>query len=222
MIVTIDGPAASGKSSTARAVAERLGFRHLESGALYRGLTHAALRAGIPSDTWDDLSPERLDALGVHARPGPRAFRIFAREHDVTNELRGEEVNRAVSRMARVPAVREWLLDTLRAAARDTDLVADGRDMGTVVFPNADVKFFLTASLEARAHRRALEHTSQPDPHRIAAEREDLAERDRIDTERTVAPLRPAGDAIHIDTTTLTFDDQVARIVEIVNARRSS
>jgi cytidylate kinase len=126
-----------------------------------------------------------------------------------------------VSRIARIPAVRDWLLERLRTAARDTNLVADGRDMGTVVFPDADIKFFLTASLEARARRRALELSKDPDDSRVAVEMKRLAERDRTDTERTVAPLRPAEDAVQIDTTALTFDEQVQRIVSIVNEVRS-
>ena len=222
MIVTIDGPAASGKSSTARAVAEKLGFRHLESGALYRGLTYAALRAGIAPESWDNIDAHQLEALDVCAEPGPHGFRILARGHDVTDRIRSEDVNRLVSRIARIPAVRDWLLERLRAAARGTNLVADGRDTGTVVFPDADIKFFLTASLEARARRRALELSKDPDDSRVAVEMKRLAERDRTDTERAVAPLRPAEDAVHIDTTGLTFDEQVSRIVEMVNAKRTN
>jgi cytidylate kinase len=221
MIVTIDGPAASGKSSTARTVAEKLGFRHLESGALYRGLTYAALRAGIAPESWDNIDAHRLAALDVRAEPGPQGFRILARGHDVTDRIRSEDVNRLVSRIARIPAVRDWLLERLRTAARDTNLVADGRDMGTVVFPDADIKFFLTASLEARARRRALELSKDPDDSRVAVEKKRLAERDRTDTQRAVAPLRPAADAIHIDTTALTFEEQVDQIVSLVNEARS-
>jgi cytidylate kinase len=221
MIVTIDGPAASGKSSTARAVAARLGFRHLESGALYRGLTFAALEEGVPPAQWETLDPERLEALNVRAVPGAGGFRIFAREHDVTESLRGDAVNRSVARMAKIPAVRSWLLGRLRSAAQGTDLVADGRDMGTVVFPGADVKVFLTASLEARAMRRAREVSDGPDPARIATEMQELAERDRVDMEREIAPLRPADDATHVDTTRLSFDEQVGLIVGIVERKRS-
>ena len=222
MIVTIDGPAGSGKSSTARAFAERLGFHHLESGALYRGLTLAALRAGVPVEQWDHLDAAALGRLAVHAVPAKRAFRVFAGSEDVTAALRDPDVDRNVSRMARVPAVRAWLLEQLRAAARNVDLVADGRDMGTVVFPNADVKVFLTANLAARARRRVLEERQDADPAAVAAEMERLAERDRTDSERTVAPLRPAPDAVHLDTTDLDFDQQVDAIVALVRERMVS
>ncbi|MCI0436482.1 MAG: (d)CMP kinase [Gemmatimonadetes bacterium] len=221
MIVTIDGPAGSGKSSSARAVADELGFRYLESGAFYRGLTLAALRAGISPEHWDGLDANALDALAVHAVPGERGFRILAGAEDISSELRSPAVNARVSAMARVPAVRAWLLDSLRSAARGADLVAEGRDMGTVVFPDADVKIFLTANLETRARRR-LGESGDADPalDALAAEEARLAERDRVDRERSVAPLRAADDAIHVDTTGLSFEAQVARIVALVRAAR--
>ncbi len=219
MIVTIDGPAGSGKSSTARAVAERLGYRHLESGAFYRALTVAALRSGIEPAHWDALDDQALAALRVRVTPAERGFRIFAGDEEVTDALREPAVNTEVSRMARVPAVRAWLLDSLRDAAKGVNLVAEGRDMGTVVFPDAEVKCYLTASLTTRARRRLAE-AGQADPSadELAAEEARLAARDRVDSQRAVAPLRPAADAIHIDTTTLDFDEQVARIEALVRA----
>jgi len=220
VIVAIDGPAGSGKSSTARAVAERLGFRYLESGAFYRALTLAALRRGLPPDEWHDLTLERMDELDVGARPGTAGYRLMIGDEDVSEAIRSDDVTARVSLMARVPAVREWLLGRLRAAAT-TDLVADGRDMGTVVFPGADVKVFLTAQPAERARRRLLERgDSDPGPAAVADERRRLLERDRIDTERTVAPLRKAGDAVEIDTTGLSFDEQVDRVVALVRERQ--
>lgn len=220
MIITIDGPAGSGKSSTARAVAARLGFRHLDSGAFYRALTLAALRRGLPAEQWDALTRQQLDDLGVQGRPGPEGYRLFIGDEDVTTEIRSAEVNANVSRMARVPAVRAWLLDRLRDAAANTDLVADGRDMGTVVFPDADLKVFLVAALETRAIRKLRERgIESPGPEQIEAEVQRLAERDRLDTERAVAPLRQAPDAIRVDTTDLTFDQQVSAIVDLARAR---
>lgn len=220
MIVAIDGPAGSGKSSTARAVAEHLGFRHLESGALYRGLTFAALRAGIPTEHWDALSHDQLVKLAVRAEPDGRGFRILVGDQEVSHELRSSDVNRHVSHMSRIPAVRAWLLDGLRAAASGADLVADGRDMGTVVFPDADVKVFLTADIETRARRRLREDARSDDPDSLLHETARLAARDRSDSERPVAPLRIAPDATRIDTTNLDFDAQVERIVGLVLARR--
>ncbi len=220
MIIAIDGPAGSGKSTTARAVARRLGFRHLDSGAFYRALTYAALRAGVPPERWDDLSPAELDRFAVRAEPAGEGFRLLHDALDVTSEIRSPEVNARVSHMARVPAVRDWLLRRLRQAARGVDLVADGRDMGTVVFPDADLKIFLTADPAIRARRRLAEHgIVEPDDGTLAAEVERLRERDRMDTERSVAPLRMAEDAVPVDTTALTFDEQVERIVRLAESR---
>ena len=221
MIIAIDGPAGSGKSSTARAVAQRLGFRHLDSGAFYRALTHATLEAGWPSEGWNALTTAQLDTLGVRAEPANEGFRLLAHERDITGLLRSPQVNAKVSLMARVPAVRDWLLERLRETARGTDLVADGRDIGTVVFPAADLKVFLTAERGTRARRRLLE---QGNPHPADTDLDDeierLSQRDRIDSERPVAPLRPAPDAIPLDTTNLTFEEQVEAIVGLAQARR--
>ncbi|MFW6078713.1 MAG: (d)CMP kinase [Gemmatimonadota bacterium] len=216
MIVTLDGPAGSGKSTTAGAVADRLGFHHLESGAFYRALTLAALDADIPPERWPDLSASDFDRLGVRALPDERGYRFFIDDDDATDRLRSKPVDEHVSLMARVPAVRDWLLHRLRDAARGVDLVADGRDMGTVVFPDAELKFFLTASAETRARRRLAQHgLHDPDPGRVAEETRRLLDRDRIDSERDIAPLRRPDDAVVVDTTHLDFDQQVDRIVRL-------
>jgi cytidylate kinase len=219
MIITIDGPAGSGKSSTAHAVAKALDIRHLDSGAFYRALTLAALENEIPVESWEQLSFEQLDALNVRGIPGDDGYAFFIDNREITPGLRSEPVNAHVSRMASVPAVRQWLHDRLRAAAKGADLVADGRDMGTVVFPEADVKVFLTCTLETRAKRRLLERgIDTPDAQEIVAETRRLADRDRLDSERKLAPLRPAPDAIHLDTTGLTFDQQVRRVIQLIRA----
>ncbi len=223
MIVTIDGPAGSGKSSTARAVAERLGWRHLDSGAFYRALTYAALRAGIPDESWDALDAAQLDALAVQARPAEHGWSLVAGEDDVTDEIRSPAVNARVSLMARVPAVRAWLLGRLRAAADHCDLVTDGRDMGTVVFPHADLKVFLVADPRERARRRLLEQGHRaPSAAEVDAEVERLLERDRIDSSRDVAPLLKPADAVVLDTTALGFEEQVETVVALARARGAS
>lgn len=223
MIVTIDGPAGSGKSTTARAVAERLGFRHLDSGAFYRAITLVALRAEMPVERWAALAAADLDRFNIHARPaGDDTFRLCAGDEDITGDLRSADVNANVSRMAELPAVRDWLFGRLRSAAEGGDLVADGRDMGTVVFPDARLKVFLTADISERARRR-LEQEGRTDPSSadIDAEVQRIARRDRIDSEREHAPLQPATDAIVIDTTRLSFDQQVDRITELARARQA-
>jgi CMP/dCMP kinase len=219
VIIAIDGPAGSGKSSTARAVARALGFRHLDSGAFYRALTLAALRSKLPPGAWDALRPGQLDAFGITAEPAELGFRMRIGGEDVTDAIRAAEVNAHVSAMARVPAVRDWLLQTLRDAARRTDLVADGRDIGTVVFPSADLKVFLDADPRTRALRRLAQMGLPTSDDAVSDEVARIRERDRIDSEREVAPLRQAADAVLLDTTGLDFREQVARIVELARER---
>lgn len=214
MIIAIDGPAGSGKSSTARAVAEALGFRHLDSGAFYRALTWAALQSGIPVEDWAGLTPGQLDALNVTSEPGGTGFTMLVDGNPVSREIRSQEVTARVSDMARVPAVRDWLMGSLRAAASTADLVADGRDIGTVVFPDADLKVFLVADPAERARRRLLQMSTQPDGKTLQAEIARIEARDRADASRETAPLRQADDARVLDTTSLSFDQQVNRIVE--------
>lgn len=220
MIISIDGPAGSGKSSTAKAVAARLGFRHLDSGAFYRAITFAALEKGIPEADWAALDHDRLNELGVHARASDDSFEFFIGDRNITGEIRSPEVNAHVSPMAAVPAVREWLLEQLRDAASETSLVSDGRDMGTVVFPNADLKIFLIAQSETRAKRRLAE-TGNTTPSYIDVQNEvdRLGRRDRMDSQRAAAPLKQAADAVVIDTTSLTFEEQVARIVKLAEQK---
>lgn len=221
MIIAIDGPAGSGKSSTARAVARRLGFRHLDSGAFYRALTYVALTERLAPEEWSGLTTSALDSLGITARPADEGFHLCRNGVNITGELRRQEVNAHVSEMARVPAVRDWLLAHLRAAASGSDIVADGRDIGTVVFPEAELKVFLVADPEVRARRRLAEYgNTAPTPAEVTAETERLLQRDRIDSEREVAPLRAAPDAVRVDTSHLDFEEQVAEIVHLAERRR--
>jgi CMP/dCMP kinase len=220
MIIAIDGPAGSGKSTTAKAVARKLGFRHLDSGAFYRALTYAALTEGLDPETWGELRSFQIERLGIEAWQADDGFRLYQHGKDITPELRTPEVNAHVSMMARVPAVRRWLLGQLRSAAKDTNLVADGRDMGTVVFPQADLKVFLTADTTERARRRLAEHgKTDPTPEEVEGEAARLSGRDKIDSEREIAPLVQAPDAIPIDTTGVRFEEQVEMIVGLARAR---
>lgn len=219
-VVTIDGPAGSGKSSTAREVARRLGFRHLDSGALYRALTFALLESGRDPEEWTDLTEEELRALGVRVRPTESGFEIRAGDRVILDgELRTPRVTAQVSPLARIPAVRAALLDLQRQAGAEGALVADGRDMGTVVFPDADLKVFLNADLQERARRRLLEEGGDADDaEAVATEAASIAARDKRDSERAVSPLRRPDDAVDLDTTGLDFEEQVEAVVTRVRA----
>lgn len=220
IVIAIDGPAASGKSSTARAVAAELGYRYLDSGAFYRTITLAALEARIPVERWPDLAADELRELNVSATPAEGGYALSIAGTEVGDRIRAPEVDRHVSTMAAVPAVRDWLLDALRDAGRSGALVADGRDIGTVVFPDAELKIFLVCDPEVRALRRLLQSgVEQPSQDEIRAEAHRLMERDRQDQSRSAAPLLRAADAVLLDTTALTFEAQVRAITRLARAR---
>ena len=213
-IVTLDGPAGSGKSTTAREVARRLGFRHLDSGALYRALTYALLEAGIDEAAWPELTQAEMDALGVDVVPAGERFDVLIGDRVVSDALRAPEVTSRVAKLAGLPATRASLLALQRGAGRFGDLVADGRDMGSVVFPDAAAKFYLVADLKERARRRLREEgVEHPNDQVVAAQAEEMAQRDRADSERAHSPLRRPSDAHLIDTTRLDFEEQVQTIV---------
>lgn len=213
-VVAIDGPAASGKSSTAAAVARAIGAHHLDSGALYRGLTRVALDAG----TDDPLRIQaEADARGLCLRDDGAEIVPWLDGRPAEPLIRTDPVTRHVSAIAAVPALRDWVNHRLRSAALgESRLVLDGRDIGTAVFPDAPVKIFLTASPAARARRRLIQRGAPYTPDDLTREAELLAARDRADAGRAVAPLRQAADAVLLDTTDLGFAAQVQTIVEIV------
>lgn len=216
-VITLDGPAGSGKSTTAREVARRLGYRHLDSGALYRALTFALLSAEIPEEEWAKLPRVALDQFRVWLRPAGTRFDVLLGDRVLEKELRTSEVTAKVSPLSALPAVREWLLGAQREAGKEGGLVADGRDMGTVVFPDAEVKIFLTANLRERAKRRFLERESRkPTDEELGMEAEAIEARDRRDSSRAHAPLKRADGAIEIDTSFLTFEAQVEVIIDHV------
>ncbi len=218
-VVTIDGPAGSGKSTTAREVARRLGLRHLDSGALYRAITFALLRADVPPEAWADLTPSELARFDVELVPRDEGFDLRLDGHTLVAELRTPEVTARVSKVSSLAVVRSWLLEHQHRAGRLGGLVADGRDMGTVVFPDADVKVFLTADLEERARRRLRQDTGEePDSDTVSEEAARIQKRDRLDSERQLSPLRRPDDATVLDTTRLTEREQVDRIVALVEA----
>jgi cytidylate kinase len=220
IIIALDGPAGSGKSSTAKEVARRLGYRHLDSGAFYRAITWAALRAGIAAEAWPRLTADALDRLDVHGRPAGEGYALSVAGRDVSAEIRGAQVNAHVSRMAAVGPVRDWLMDALREAGARGGLVADGRDIGTVVFPDAELKVYLVADPAERARRRLREHgVAEPSDDEVRGEAARLQGRDETDSTRAVAPLARAADAVTLDTTALEFEAQVLEIVRLAKAR---
>tara|TARA_B100001123_G_scaffold230236_1_gene258841 strand:- start:2641 stop:3342 length:702 start_codon:yes stop_codon:yes gene_type:complete len=217
LVVTIDGPAGSGKSSTAREVARRLGFRHMDSGAFYRALTYGLLDAGVGPGRWEGLTTPDLEGVGVSVQPTDMGFRVLLGSRSPEAEIRSSRVTAHVSRLAGLSVVRSWLLGIQRDAGRAGRLVADGRDMGTVVFPGAEVKVFLTADLPERARRRLTEQgVVGPSAAEIVRETARIGERDRGDSERELSPLRCPEDALELDTTYLTFEEQVKAIMERV------
>lgn len=234
-VIAIDGPSASGKSSTARAVAEALGFHHLDSGALYRAVTLVALRevssAGHGSGAEDRLgSPlEQVGAeqvlraaedRGLLLVPDGHGFAAYLEGEPVDGAIRAADVTRHVSAVSAVPVIREWVNSRLREMVRaGRSVVVDGRDIGTVVFPDANLKVFLTATPEARAGRRVGQRGGPADEAAVAREAADLAARDHADSTRAVAPLRAAEDAILLDSTSLSFAEQVERIVALARSR---
>lgn len=215
MAIAIDGPAASGKSSTAKAVARALGFHHVDSGSLYRAATTARARTGGAPDTWTEQSV--LDAARiVSLSPTEHGFTPLLDGRAAEAEMRSEGVTGNVSLVARMARVRDWVNSIVRGAGDAYDVVVDGRDIGTVVFPNAQLKVFLIADPAERARRRLLERLNRkPDDAEIADETVKIVKRDEADAKQSGQAL----DAILIDTTRLKQAEQIQRIVEL--ARRA-
>ncbi len=217
-ILAIDGPAGTGKTTSARLVARRLGFAYIDSGALYRAIALAAYRAGIESAEDDSIIP-LLARLPVRAALTHRAFRVTIGAEDVTDRLREPEVSQLASKLAVRPDVRDRVVEWLRELASMGPAVIEGRDIGTAVFPKAELKIFLTASVAVRARRRALELAERGieiSEEQVARE---LVERDERDSRRAIAPLQRAPDAFEVDTSAIDVEGQVARILEAWGAR---
>ena len=213
-VIAIDGPAASGKSSTAQMVADRLGFLHVDSGSLYRAATAAMLRIEHDPVRWSEESVLSA-AASVELRAARTSFYPCLAGKAVEEEIRGATVTRNVSRVAQMPAVREWVNAKVRAAAASANVVVDGRDMGTVVFPDADLKIFLTADSRERAARRLRQRGTPTSEQLLDDETIRIKERDERDAKQTV----PATDAVVIDTTALSQADQVEQIVTLARNR---
>ncbi len=214
MIITIDGPAGAGKSTAAKALAQRLGFEYLDTGAMYRAVTLAGLRAGI--DLGDQ---EALARLVAALRLDVSGGRVVLNGEDVTGAIRAKEVTTATSVVADNPVVRQRLGELQRATAAGRNMVCEGRDQGTLVFPDAACKFFLVADPNERARRRQRDMTARgesvPWEELLAAQEV----RDRRDADRAIAPMVPAPDAVHLDSTGLSLDEVVTRMEREVRRR---
>lgn len=218
-VITIDGPSGSGKGTVAGLLARQLGWNLLDSGALYRLLAFAARNHGI-----DLTNEEALKTLAAHldvqfiAASGDHGQRIILEGEEVTDDIRNEQVGAGASQVAALPAVRDALLQRQRAFREAPGLVADGRDMGTVVFPEAPLKIFLTASAEERARRRYLQLKGKVEGVSLPSLLDEIRARDERDMQRAVAPLKPAADAIQLDSTELSIEQVLERILsEVAN-----
>ncbi len=209
-VITIDGPTASGKGSVAHGVAAILGFHVLDSGALYRLTALDAERLGIRLDDEAELA-----ACALALAPSFIASRIFMDERDVTDEIRAERIGNLASAIAPHPALRTALLDRQRAFRKAPGLVADGRDMGTIVFPDAALKVFLVADVAARAERRLRQLTERGEAADLDVLSQELHQRDARDANRKVAPLVAAADAVTIDSSNLGLDEVIARVLAL-------
>ena len=214
-IITIDGPSGSGKGTVARRVATQLGWHLLDSGALYRLVAYAGQQRGVQPT--DEVRYAQI-ARDLHVRFGADTRgeeQIWLDGVEVSLAIRTEQAGEGASRVAVMPSVRAALVDRQHAFARPPGLVADGRDMGTVIFPSAGLKIFLTASADERAQRRYKQLKDKGLSANLAALSQEIAERDRRDASRAIAPLKPADDAIIVDSTALSIDAVVARVLEL-------
>ena len=221
LIIAIDGPAGSGKSTVARRVAELLGYTYLDSGAMYRAVAWKALRDSVPLD-----APERLQQMAQEARidlvRGSDGMLVRVDGEDVTSAIRTPEVSLGASKVAVMPGVRRVLVAQQQRAGAQGGVVMEGRDIGSVVFPNAELKIFLVASPEVRARRRWLEHQQKGDAVSLERTLEEVRERDRRDSERAASPLVRAADAVLVDNTAMDAEETARLIVLLAEARMES
>jgi len=208
LIIAIDGPAASGKSTTAKLLANRLGYVYLDSGAMYRACALAALQAGVAHEDTDNMD-KLLESIDIRIQYSPQGNKVLLNDIDVTKRIREEDISRLSSDISTLGPVREKMVALQRKMGEEGGVIMDGRDIGTVVFPHADLKFFMIATAEERARRRCEELRQkgiEADYEVVLAE---LKQRDLQDSTRALAPLKPAEDSIQIDTTDLSIEQQV-------------
>ena len=216
--VAIDGPSGAGKSSISKTVAKNLGFIHVDTGALYRALAYTAIKNSV--NLSDEISLENLlKTTKVKIKHINGVQSVFVNDEDVTGKIRTEEVSMGASNISKIPIIRDFLLGLQRKIAEENNVVMDGRDIATVVLPNADVKIFLTASPEKRAERRYKELLEKDKNIVYNDIIEDIIKRDYQDEHREIAPLKAAADSVLVDTSDLSFDESVQKITEVIEAK---
>jgi len=216
--IAIDGPSGAGKSSISKSVADKLGFIHVDTGALYRSLAYTVLKKGVSAD--DEISLKNLlKTTKVTIEYVDGVQKVFVNAEDMSDKIRSEEVSMMSSNISKKPIIREFLLDLQRQLAQENNVIMDGRDIGTVVLPNADVKIFLTASPEKRAERRFKQILEKGEKKEYNSILKDIIQRDYQDSHREIAPLKPAEDSVFVDTSDLTFEESVLKITEVIGAK---
>lgn len=219
-VVAIDGGAGSGKSTTAKAVARRLNFFYLDTGAMYRAVTLKYIQLGGGHENIDmSIIDQVIDKTSIDLRQENHNTEVYLDEQNVTTEIRKPLVNSLVSQVSAIPEVRVWMVGKQREVAKGRDVVCEGRDIGTVVFPDAQIKIFMQADLEERARRRLKELTEKKIETSLGQVKENLEFRDRFDSSRSHSPLKKADDAVIIDTTHLSIDEEIALAEKIVRER---
>jgi cytidylate kinase len=214
-VITIDGPAGAGKTTISKILADRLGYRYIDTGALYRGVAFEAKAKGVEPD--DDAGLNELCAtLDIKLVLNEKGLRLVSHDRDISDQIRTPEITMLASAVSARPVVREYLLGLQREMGRGKKVIFEGRDMGTVVFPEADVKFFLDASSKTRANRRYLESADDASQ-TLKAVQKDIKQRDNNDRSRALAPLKPAEDAIILDATNLSIEEVVGQILSIID-----
>lgn len=217
--IAIDGPAAAGKSTIAKITASKLGYTYIDTGAMYRALTYKALQSHINVNDDEALS-KLLNEITIELLPSENGQLVKVDGEDITEAIRSQEVTSQVSAAAAQPKVRKMMADKQRQLADAEGVVMDGRDIGTAVLPNAELKIFMTASVEERASRRYAENMKRGINRSMEELCQDISSRDKADTERVASPLKQADDAIYIDTTSMTIEEVADTIIQFAEKRR--